>query len=147
MIGRKSLAMALSGVWLLYASFSLSDIISSRLRRGGLVNVYAHGGALLRSVVAAKGDTVFQALARVGLELPSNCGGGQRCGSCEVRCMGEAPATTPAEQALLSPHKLAAGYRLACRLRVDGGVDVEVEVAAVLRTPHGVSVPTGRPVR
>ena len=120
------LSMAVSGVWLLFASLRLSEIIPRRLRRRSAVNVYAQDGSLLGSVAAASGDTVFLALARNGLQLPSRCGGGQRCGLCQVRCIGKVRAATPAERALLSPQNLAAGYRLACNLQVDSSVDIEV---------------------
>lgn len=120
------LLMALSGVWLLFISFHLSEMIPRRLRRRGMVNVYAHDGSLLHSAEAAKGETVLQALARSGLQLPSNCGGGQRCGLCQVRCIGQAPLATPADCVLLAPQKLAAGYRLACNLRADNSLDIEV---------------------
>jgi Na+-transporting NADH:ubiquinone oxidoreductase subunit F len=134
------LSMALTGVWLLFASFRLSEMIPASLRRRGAVNVFANGGSKLSTVPASNGDTVFQALARDGLQLPSNCGGGQSCGLCEVRCIGKAPAPTSADRALLSPQKLAAGYRLACNLPVDGSVDIEVAGEAVLRTEYEATV-------
>ena len=126
------LVMALSGVWLLFASFSLAEMIPSRLRRRRTVKVYTQDGSLAHRVAAAKGDTLLQALARNGLQLPSNCGGGQRCGLCQVRCIGRAPPASPAERALLSPQKLAAGYRLACNVRVDASVDIEAAQVAKL---------------
>lgn len=127
--------MALSGVWLLFASFRLSEFVPARWRRTGLINVYADG-AKLRAVESPRGDTVFRALARDGLQLPSNCGGGQSCGLCEVRCMGKAPEPTSAERSLLSPAKLAAGYRLACSLAVDRGLEVEVAGVAALNAEY-----------
>lgn len=127
--------MALTGVWLLFASFRLSEFVPARWRRTGLVNVYADG-TRLRAVEAPRGDTVFRALARDGLQLPSNCGGGQSCGLCEVRCMGKAPEPTSTERSLLSPDKLAAGYRLACSLAVERGLEIEVAGGAALNTEY-----------
>ncbi|MES2759111.1 MAG: 2Fe-2S iron-sulfur cluster-binding protein [Pseudomonadota bacterium] len=127
--------MALTGVWLLFASFRLSEFVPARWRRIGAVSVFTDG-ARIRVVQAPKGDTVFRALARDGLHLPSNCGGGQSCGLCEVRCMGKAPEPTSAERALLSAEKLAAGYRLACSLAVERGLDVEVAAGAALDTEY-----------
>jgi Na+-transporting NADH:ubiquinone oxidoreductase subunit F len=126
------LTMALTGVWLLFASFRLSEFIPKRLRRTSAVSVFSKDGSMLRTVEASKGDTVFQALARGGMQLPSNCGGGQSCGLCEVRCIGMAPPPTSADRALLSARKLEAGYRLACNLPVDGSVEIEVAGGAAL---------------
>ena len=134
------LFMALTGVWLLVTSFRLAEFIPQRLRRASSINVYSDDGGKLRAVEASAGDTVFQALARGGLQLPSNCGGGQSCGLCEVRCIGEAPKPTSADRALLSPEKLAAGYRLACNLPVDGSVDIEVAGGAALSTAYEATV-------
>lgn len=134
------LLMSLSGVWLLFASFRLAEFVPQRLRRKSLVNLYSDDGSKLRTMEAPKGDTVFRTLARNGLQLPSNCGGGQSCGLCEVRCIGKAPAPTSADRALLSPQKLQAGYRLACNLPVDGSVDVEVAGAAARTTEYQATV-------
>ncbi len=134
------LFMALTGVWLLFTSLRLAEFIPQRLRRVSSINVFGEDGSKLRAVEASKGDTVFQALARGGLQLPSNCGGGQSCGLCEVRCLGKAPEPTSADRALLSPEKLAAGYRLACNLPVDGSVDVEVAGAAALANDYEATV-------
>ena len=134
------LFMALTGVWLLFTSLRLAEFIPQRLRRARSINVYGDDGSKLRAVDAAQGDTVFQALARGGLQLPSNCGGGQSCGLCEMRCLGKVPEPTSADRALLSAEKLAAGYRLACNLPVNGSVDVEVAGAAATSTEYAATV-------
>lgn len=130
------LSMALTGVWLLFASFRLAEFVPKRWRGAATVDVFSADGAKLRSVPASSGDTVFEALARGGLQLPSNCGGGQSCGLCEVRCIGTAPEPTAADRALLSPQKLAEGYRLACNLPVDASLQVEVAGAHALGTEY-----------
>lgn len=132
--------MALSGVWLLFASVRLAEFVPARLRRRGCVNLAGSEGTPARSVDAAAGDTVFQALARSGLRLPSNCGGGQSCGLCKVRCVGKAPAPTAADRALLAPHKLDAGYRLACGLSVGRGIDIDAGDPGVLASEEAAVV-------
>ncbi|MFC4932979.1 2Fe-2S iron-sulfur cluster-binding protein [Massilia sp. GCM10023247] len=126
--------MALSGVWLLFASVRMAEFVPARLRRRSRITLAGPDGASTRSVDAAAGDTVFHALARSGLQLPSNCGGGQSCGLCAVRCVGKAPAATAADRALLPPDKLDAGYRLACGLSVGRGIDLDVGDPALLAT-------------
>ncbi|WP_169444485.1 2Fe-2S iron-sulfur cluster-binding protein [Massilia niastensis] len=118
--------MALTGVWLLFASIRLAEFVPSRWRRSRTVNLLDQHGTSQRSIDAVEGDTVFRALARSGLQLPSNCGGGQSCGLCEVRCVGKAPEPTSADRALLSPQKLAAGFRLACNLPVKRRLDIDI---------------------
>ncbi|QOY92575.1 2Fe-2S iron-sulfur cluster binding domain-containing protein [Massilia sp. UMI-21] len=132
--------MALSGVWLLLTSLRLAEFVPASWRRRRSVKLRGCDGETVRLVDAAEGDTVFRALARAGLALPSTCGGGQSCGLCEVRCLGQAPAPTAADRALLSPRKLAAGYRLACNLPVRGSVDIAVEASAALQTEHTATV-------
>lgn len=132
--------MALSGVWLLFTSVRLAEFVPARWRRQRRVNLLGGAGQVARSIDAAEGDTVFRALARSGLQLPSNCGGGQSCGLCEVRCIGQAPEPTAADRALLSPQKLAAGYRLACNLPVKRSLDIEVADTAALEEEYAATV-------
>jgi Na+-transporting NADH:ubiquinone oxidoreductase subunit F len=124
--------MALTGVWLLFTSIRLAEFVPRGWRRSRTINLVDKSDTRLRSIEAAQGDTVFDALARAGLQLPSNCGGGQSCGLCEVRCTGQAPAPTDADRALLSQQKLAAGYRLACNLPVRKSLDIDAGDTATL---------------
>lgn len=124
--------LALSGIWLLFTSFSLAEFIPKRWRATRALMVHAPDGSRLRSLRAHAGDTVFVALAQQGLQLPSNCGGGQTCGLCEVRVRGAAPDATSADRALISPSRIESGCRLACNLKLDRNLDIEVKGAAEL---------------
>jgi Na(+)-translocating NADH:ubiquinone oxidoreductase F subunit len=126
--------LALSGIWLLFTSFSVAEFIPKRWRATRALMVHAPDGSRLRSLRAHAGDTVFVALAQQGLPLPSNCGGGQTCGLCEVRVRGAAPEATSADRALISPSRIEAGCRLACNLKLDRNLDIEVKGAAELGT-------------
>lgn len=124
--------LALSGVWLLFTSFSVADFIPRRWRGVRALKLHAPAGDQLHSLPARAGDTVFGALLRHGLPLPSHCGGGQTCGLCEVRVQGAAPQPTSADRTLIPPSRIAAGCRLACNLRLDHDLDIEVGNAAAL---------------
>ena len=124
--------MALTGVWLLFTSIRLAEFVPGRWRRRATVQLVDADGARLRAIDAAQGDTVFNALARAGLQLPSNCGGGQGCGLCAVRCSGTVPAPTAADRALLPPQKLDAGFRLACNLPVRRSLEIDAGDSAAL---------------
>jgi len=136
--------LALSGIWLLFTSFSLAEFIPKRWRGTRSLLVHAPDGSRLRSLRAHSGDSVFVALAQQGLQLPSNCGGGQSCGLCEVRVRGGAPAATSADRALLSPARIEAGCRLACNLKLDRNLDIEVRGGAELGTEHEAQVESVR---
>ena len=130
--------MALTGVWLLFASVRLAEFVPARWRRRGVVHLVGADGVRLRAVDAARGETVFGALGRAGLQLPSNCGGGQSCGLCAVRCAGKLPSPTAADRALLSPQKLDAGFRLACNLPAGDGLEIDAGEAGALAERLGV---------
>ncbi len=146
MMGVGGLWMALCGIWLLVASFRLSEFVPRRWRRARELAVFDPDGTRLSTVEAPAGDSVYLALARQGLQLPSNCGGGQSCGLCEVRFRGNAPEPTSADRAHLTESKLKLGYRLACNLRVDTDTQVEVTGGAGLWTEHTATVESVRAV-
>ena len=132
--------IALSGFWLLVTSFRLSEFIPARWRPVRELTVFDPDGTKLRSVESHTGDSVYLALARNGLQLPSNCGGGQSCGLCEVRVRGTAPAPTSADRAHLSTSRLKMGHRLACNLAVNGTTQIEVAGGASLWTERTARV-------
>jgi len=132
--------IALSGLWLLVVSFRLSEFVPARWRPRYELAVFSPDGTPLRSVEAHAGDNVYVALARNGLQLPSNCGGGQSCGLCEVRFRGHAPEPTSADRAHLSESKLKQGVRLACNLPINAAMNVEVPGGAELWTEREATV-------
>lgn len=135
-MGIGGLWLALTGFWLLVISFHLHEFIPRRWRKQRQLMVFAPGGTHLRTVAAANGDSVYVALAREGVNLPSNCGGGQSCGLCEVRVRGGAGKATAADRSHLANAKLKAGCRLACNLQVDDDLEIEVAGGASLWTEH-----------
>lgn len=59
-----------------------------------------------------------------GVEFP--CGGRGRCKGCRIRVLSGELAVSAEDRARLSPEELAAGWRLACRARVVGGLRIEL---------------------
>jgi uncharacterized 2Fe-2S/4Fe-4S cluster protein (DUF4445 family) len=87
-----------------------------------------------RTVHVARGDTLLGAVGRAGVIVEAPCGGRGNCGKCLVKVLsGELPASERCAEAL-SPGKLAEGWRLACQVRVES--DLAVEVPAERRV-HG----------
>ena len=68
-------------------------------------------------VLADPGSTVLDAAARAGLPVEAPCGGHRLCGKCRVAFADGAPEPTAVERELVSAEDLAAGVRLACRVR------------------------------
>lgn len=80
-----------------------------------------------RNGLVAEGTYLLDAAKRLGVSLPTECGGRGECDTCAV--VVEEGATllsslTEAERARLSPERLAAGERLACQTKVERGGEV-----------------------
>lgn len=128
--GIGGLWLALSGVWLLITSLRWAEFIPARFRSTRSLEIFTEDGVKLRTTTGKRGDTVFVALARAGVNVPSQCGGGQSCGLCVVRVRGAATQPTGADAAHIAQDKLASGYRLACNLGLYDDMTVEVPSAA-----------------
>ena len=88
-----------------------------------------------------------------GVEFP--CGGTGRCRGCRVRVVQGEVAVTPEMVRAFSAAELAAGWRLACRARIEGDVTLEVAqwetallgdtstLPVVPRVGYGVAVDVG----
>jgi uncharacterized 2Fe-2S/4Fe-4S cluster protein (DUF4445 family) len=81
-------------------------------------------GSEQKEVTAASGAGLGEIIAATGLPLEQPCAGRGTCGLCKVLAEGELAPLDEAELDLLAPSERAAGYRLACRARVLGDVDV-----------------------
>ena len=76
------------------------------------------------SFAAERGSRLQAQLAAYGVEFP--CGSGGGCGGCRVRVATGAPAATVQDRDILSPAELANGWRLACRLRAEADLTLDV---------------------
>ena len=128
------LGLALSGLGLLIGR--LRQINWTGLGRAGHceLSLFSPAGEKLQTLKAVPGKIVYQTLSRQGLQLPSNCGGGQSCGLCMVRVLGQAPAATAADREHLSERKIGSGWRLACNLTIKQGLAIELPEGVGQRT-------------
>ncbi len=77
-----------------------------------------------RVLEVAQGTPLQEVLFAYGVEFP--CGGQGRCKGCRVRVLnGEVPAR-PLEKEILAPSELAEGWRLACQIRAEGDLTLEI---------------------
>lgn len=132
--------MATSGIWLLCTSVRLHDFVPGRLLPARLITVLDEAGKRIGVVKSRHGDTVFNALARSGIQLPSNCGGGQSCGLCEVRACRNAPAASSSDGEHIPEQRLRRGHRLACGMAVTADMEIAVSHGAALMASRGAVV-------
>jgi uncharacterized 2Fe-2S/4Fe-4S cluster protein (DUF4445 family) len=73
---------------------------------------------------AERGSPLRSTLAAHGLEFP--CGGARACGGCGVRVLAGTPAATAWDRDVFSRAELADGWRLACRMRAETDLRLDV---------------------
>jgi len=132
--------MALSGIWLLCTSVRLHDFVPGRLLPARQLTVFDEGGKRIGVVRSRHGDSVFDALARSGIQLPSNCGGGQSCGLCEVRACHQAPPASSSDGEHIPDQRLRRGHRLACGMAVTADMEIAVSHGAALMVSRTATV-------
>lgn len=77
---------------------------------------------------SAEADATLLELARrVGVSLPSLCGGRGKCTKCRCRPQGPVTEPTALELEMLTAEELAQGVRLGCQARPLGEVEIAIE--------------------
>lgn len=76
------------------------------------------------SFAAERGSSLRLSLAAYGFEFP--CGGARGCGGCGVRVLTGTPAVTAWDRDALTREELADGWRLACRMRAETDLLLDV---------------------
>jgi Na+-transporting NADH:ubiquinone oxidoreductase subunit F len=82
-----------------------------------------NGSRLLES---ESGVSLFEALRRQKIFLPSACGGRGICGFCKCLVTRGGGPLQPAETARLKPEEIRQGFRLACQVRAEGDLDITI---------------------
>nr|MDQ3805374.1 (2Fe-2S)-binding protein [Acidobacteriota bacterium] len=75
-----------------------------------------------RGGIVAEGTYLLDAARRLGVPVPTECGGRGECDTCAVTVKEGATllsSLTDAERKMLSPERLAAGERLACQAKAE----------------------------
>ncbi len=72
------------------------------------------------------GESVFEGAKRIGIAVPTECGGKGTCGRCRIQCALPAPEPGAVERRMLNRLELARGVRLACRTRPTADLTVTV---------------------
>lgn len=124
LVASGGLFLGLSGFILLFYSISWRDFRWFLRVKKLPVRIIGKGG-FDSEIFVKRHASLYGSLRSVGFELPSQCGGGGTCKLCKVRLT---PADSPIAKGhgSLSADELADGYRLACQMRVDSGLVVEL---------------------
>ncbi len=83
----------------------------------------------VRELEVPPGGKLHEALAEQGVLLPTACGGKGTCGQCRVRVLEGGGVLLPTEASLINRREAAEGYRLACQVRVNENLRLEVPEA------------------
>lgn len=84
------------------------------------------GSETPRALPVYKESNLLKALRHGGFHVEAPCGGMGICGKCKVRVSGETSVPDDAETNYLGEARIARGWRLACRTRVLGDVEVHL---------------------
>ncbi|WP_130470295.1 ASKHA domain-containing protein [Candidatus Magnetaquicoccus inordinatus] len=86
-----------------------------------------HAGEKTLHLPIIPGFSIRELLDTTTLRVRAACGGSGRCGACRVRLLtAEAPPCTRSERERLSPQLRQEGWRLACQLRPDHSLALEL---------------------
>lgn len=91
----------------------------------GSCRIDVNRGARELSVQA--GQSLLKALDGQNIFLPSACGGRGICQRCKVKVLQGAGPVSPGEAARLSPPELEEGMRLACQVRLQQDLQIEID--------------------
>lgn len=79
-----------------------------------------------RTVQLEPGESIFEGAKRIGIAIPSTCGGKGTCGRCRVLFPLPARPPTYVERQFIDRADLARGVRLSCRSRPTSPLTVTV---------------------
>jgi Na+-transporting NADH:ubiquinone oxidoreductase subunit F len=80
----------------------------------------------LKKIATPKGVSLLSALAKNGVLVPSACGGNARCGACKIKVISGGGEMTSPESLLVPAQEKAAGFRLACRVKAENDLAIEL---------------------
>ena len=117
-VGFGTLWIALSGLLLIFFSFSRSDFLWVPGFRSGGKKVASRVGSASNERQSYELDSslsYYSSLSQRGIRLSSNCGGSGSCGLCKVRYEEHVPAETALDREWINASDLAEGFRLGCQ--------------------------------
>jgi uncharacterized 2Fe-2S/4Fe-4S cluster protein (DUF4445 family) len=77
-------------------------------------------------IYSKDGESLMEALVRNEIPVQNICNGKGTCGKCKVRFLLNPPEPAQIDLKHLSNHELEMGYRLACKVKPEDGMEIEV---------------------
>jgi uncharacterized 2Fe-2S/4Fe-4S cluster protein (DUF4445 family) len=81
-----------------------------------------------KSINVKENTSVLLAALSAGLDITGSCGGKGKCGKCKIRIIDNHPPPTKIETCLLSEEDLNNGFRLACMVKINNDLEIEVPI-------------------
>jgi uncharacterized 2Fe-2S/4Fe-4S cluster protein (DUF4445 family) len=89
-------------------------------------------------VFVLPGTILLEAAARAGLIVDTPCGGTGKCGKCRIRVISGVSPADESEIGALGQAAVDQGYRLACRCRATGPMEVEIPDGSLFERCHRI---------
>lgn len=104
---------------------SMLLFVKSKLTPEGKVKITINGGDKVLEV--NRGDTLLNTLSKEKVFLASACGGGGTCIECTCHVKSGGGSILPTEEPHFSRKEIAEGIRMACQVKVNDDMEIEVE--------------------
>lgn len=146
-VGFGTLWIAISGLLLVFYSFSRSDFLwlPGMKSRGPKVNgTVKSAGNPEQKLSLDSSLSYYASLSQRDIRLSSNCDGSGSCGLCRIRYEDNAPDHTPVDREWLDDEALSDGFRLGCQHKPRTDDVVIVPDLAFQQTPQWGQVLSSR---
>jgi len=100
-------------------------LAKSKLVSSGPVRIGVNGDDE-KSLTTNAGGKLLNALADVGVFVPSACGGGGTCGQCKCKVLSGGGSILPTEESHINKLEASEGYRLSCQVNVRQDMQIEL---------------------
>lgn len=124
-----------------------------RKQEGQYTVQWITGQGTAGSITARAGANLLEACRQAGIPMEAACNGNGICGKCKVQILQGNVPVTEAQRKVFTPGELAAGYRLACQVKVTQELSIRVQGHKMqiqapdlgLGTKPAVGMPSGIP--
>lgn len=146
-VGFATLWIAISGMLLVFYSFSRADFLWMPGFRNGGKRVSGTVKSTGRPELKLELDSslsYYASLSQHEIRLPSNCDGSGSCGLCRVRYPDSVPEPTAVDRDLIDSAALSEGVRLACQHKPRSDDIIVVPEIAFQQNPQWAEVVSSR---
>lgn len=117
------------------------NVLRNQAKPECIVTIQPHG----RSFAVQPGANLAEAMINSDVALDSPCGGSGTCGKCRVRVTVGAEPPSAADQNFFSDHELQDCWRLACQVKVQCDITVEIPLSSLSTAQHQILATAANP--